>query len=308
MTLYGYYHHQTKGMSPHNDIRMTAVQMPLNLIQCYYSSHHLKAVYLKPIYFINLSLTPITLRLVTFARFSRLLSMNFAETGMYTQNPLKPTPLPRMSLMEWDGLHSKKWTHAERVHLRAKDQLGTNIVGIDPPLLGRKHFAQPYSGTYDYKPCLRLFPDRANRVSKDEGFSFKKVAFVPPQRRYNQSDKLKSAANQSLRSSSSFPNFQTKSMMDKSNPNELVFGSSAKAQMDPSASVSSLNNKKPVRVNYNKGTWKEREEREVRGEDEKAVKELGVWERELGRSSSRENMGAPQRGGSQNLLGRSFKR
>ena len=238
--------------------------------------------------------------------------MNSNQFCSHSQNLLKPTPVSNVSKIEWEGLHSKKWVHNERVHLRGKDQLGTNIVGIDPPLLGRKHFAQPYSGTYDYKPCLNLFPERANRESKMEGFSFSKIAYVPPQRRFNQSDKFKTAAQQSLRSAASLPNFGvTKGSIDKGNPNELIFGSSSKVQIDPSASNNSINVKKPVRVNYNKGTWKEREEREMRGEDERAVKDLFDWERQMPRGISRENLNqskGPTRGSNQNLANRSLRR
>eukprot|EP00331_Platyophrya_macrostoma_P026449 CAMPEP_0176435450 /NCGR_PEP_ID=MMETSP0127-20121128/17332_1 /TAXON_ID=938130 /ORGANISM="Platyophrya macrostoma, Strain WH" /LENGTH=235 /DNA_ID=CAMNT_0017818485 /DNA_START=8 /DNA_END=715 /DNA_ORIENTATION=- len=235
--------------------------------------------------------------------------MNTEHFGTYSQNPLKTTPQPIMSTMEWDGLHSKKWAHAERIHLRAKDQLGTNIIGIDPPLLGRKHFAQPYSGTYDYKPCLRLFPERANRETKTEGFSFSKVAYVPPQRRFNQSDKFKNVAQQSLRSAASLPNFAgSKGIQDKTNPNELVFASSLKAQPDPSASSNNLNAKKSVKVGYNKGTWKEREEREMRTEDERAVNDLGDWERNFSRTMSRDKQSGQGRSNNQNNGGRQMRR
>ena len=67
------------------------------------------------------------------------------------------------SAQEWKGLASNKWSAPERLHLRAKDQLADKIEGVDPPVLGRKHFMATYSGTTDYKPTLKTFPDRANR-------------------------------------------------------------------------------------------------------------------------------------------------
>ena len=99
-------------------------------------------------------------------------------------------PGPSHSTQEWKGLTSNKWSAPERLHLRAKDQLADKIVGMDVPVLGRKHFEQTYSGTVPYKSTLRTFPDRANRET-----SLKEIKIVtkPPyqhaQRPYGHKEK-----------------------------------------------------------------------------------------------------------------------
>ena len=187
----------------------------------------------------------------------------------------KNTPMLGESKLDWHGLHSKKWNHPQRLHLRANDQLGDKIVGRDPPVLGRKHFSPIYSGTYGYKSCVRLFPRQANRESKLGEFSFKKIAYVPPQRRYGQNEKFQcnpKHVEHNLHPASSFTSLRGSN--DEKNGTCHI--------------NNPTNNRKGIRIIYGKGTWKEREARETKHEDEKAVRDLGEWERKTLKTPSRQ--------------------
>lgn len=55
----------------------------------------------------------------------------------------------------------------------------------------------------------------------------------------------------------------------------------------PGGSLSNLNTKK-LRMSYDKSSWKEREDREAKHEDEKAVSDLANWERRILTSSAKQ--------------------
>lgn len=98
-------------------------------------------------------------------------------------------PLIIESKPNWEGLHSEKFNLVERKHFTIKDQMD-GIHGQDPPILGRKHFESKRSPQFEDKLCLKVFPDKQNRESNwTEQVTLKKMAYIPPQKRYGHKEK-----------------------------------------------------------------------------------------------------------------------
>jgi len=102
----------------------------------------------------------------------------------------KLIPMETDSRPNWTGVHPEKFRYAERKHYESRDQM-VGIHGNDLPILGRKHYQPKYGNAMDERFTVKVFPDKQNKQSDwSEQVTLKKMAYIPPQKRYGHKEKL----------------------------------------------------------------------------------------------------------------------
>jgi len=185
---------------------------------------------------------------------------------------------------EWQGLTSKKFDAAERVHFAPRDMMKT-IEGMDLPFLGRKHF-QPFFGKpMEENLSLKTFPKIHNKESDMSALkSLQKLAYAPPPKKISKklitnlsNTSLKVTKGTSLIRPASFVSIREKPMDKQTESNHsqnyvkntVAGGTSAKEATFFSTKGHTA---------ANKLSWEERDRIQERMNDVMSVKSLSEWE------------------------------